>query len=314
MRLLPGPRRPQRFVLDSHEPDAHELLADRLVPSHGDPLTAFLLLLLASCGGKRAPTASWDATSVAAAAWEREVPFALSAGYTISIDAPTLGVSGSTRGGLLVHRPGRFRLEIFSPLGSPMVYIASDGKAVSLYLFSQNTWMGTNKAEETLRELTGGAAGLEDLISVMVGQLPFADADILGAERTDKGALQYIFGTPEGGRAEVELRENDLTTQSLYAFDESGKKVLTADYPDYMRVGKSRLPEDVSITIPGINLSLELSFDTWDEIGIIPDSFDVPAPPQAKKIDLLILLQKAREAREEGVMPGSLDELMGQGS
>jgi outer membrane biogenesis lipoprotein LolB len=274
-------------------------------------LTALLLLLMASCGGKRAPTASWDATSVAQAAWEREVPFALKAGYTISVDAPTLGVSGSTRGALLVHRPGRFRLEIFSPLGSPLVYIASDGKAASLYLFSQNTWMGTKKAEETLRELTGGAAGLEDLISVMVGQLPFADADILGAERTESGDLQYVFGTPQGGRAEVSLREKDLTTQSLNAYDEAGKQVLTADYNDYMRVGKNRLPEEVVMTIPGINLSLEMSFDTWDELGIIPDSFDVPAPPRSKQIDLLILLQKAREAREAGIQPASLDELMG---
>ena len=232
-------------------------------------MTALLFLLLASCGGKRAPTASWDAGSVAEAAWEREVPFALKAGYTISVDAPTLGVSGSTRGALLVHRPGRFRLEIFSPLGSPLIYVASDGKAASLYLFSQNTWMGTDKAEETLRELTGGAAGLEDLLSVMVGQLPFADADILSAERKDKETLQYIFGTPQGGRAEVSLREKDLTTQKL-------------------------------------------SFDTWDELGIIPDSFEVPAPPRSKQIDLLVLLQKAREAREEGVQPASLDELMGE--
>ncbi len=275
-------------------------------------MTALLFLLLASCGGKRAPTASWDAGSVAEAAWEREVPFALKAGYTISVDAPTLGVSGSTRGALLVHRPGRFRLEIFSPLGSPLIYVASDGKAASLYLFSQNTWMGTDKAEETLRELTGGAAGLEDLISVMVGQLPFADADILSAERKDKETLQYIFGTPQGGRAEVSLREKDLTTQKLNAYDESGKNVLSADYTDYMKVGKSRLPEEVVMTIPGVNLTLELSFDTWDELGIIPDSFEVPAPPRSKQIDLLVLLQKAREAREEGVQPASLDELMGE--
>lgn len=273
-------------------------------------MTALMLLAFTACGGKKAPVASWDATSVAEQAWAREVPFALKASYTVSVDAPSLGISGSTRGALLVHRPGRFRLEIFSPLGSPLVYVASDGKGASLYLFSQNTWMGTDKAEETMRELTGGAAGLEDIISVMVGQLPFADADILGSERVDKETLAYSFGTPVGGRADVTLREADLTMQSLQAYDEHEKLSFEADYTDYMRVGKSRLPEELVMVIPGINLTLELDFDTWDELGVIPDSFDVPAPPKAKKVDLLVLLTKAREAREEGVQPASLDELM----
>ena len=120
-----------------------------------------MLLFVAACGGdKKKPRALGDPVSIAEAAWARTVPFALQGSYSIAVSAPELGVAGTARGGLLVHRPHRFRLEVFSPLGSPLFYAAS-GDALSLYLVTERLWLGSDDAEGLLRKVTKGAAGVE---------------------------------------------------------------------------------------------------------------------------------------------------------
>ena len=268
------------------------------------------LLLLLACGDKPGPRASGDARSIAEEAWAREVPFALQGGYSISVDAPKLGVGGTTRGGLVVHRPEKFRLEIFSPLGSPLFYAASD-EALSFYLVTEDTYFHTENAEVLLRGVTGGSAGLQDLISLITGRLPFQDAELTDAVRNRKDQEStFTFAGPEGTKAVVVLDERTLTNKTIDAYDGSGRLVLHAEYEDYMKVGRSRLPEEALIQVPLIEFEMELEFDTWDELGVIPDVFTLPDPGSVKQVDLDELVEKAVEAAEAGERPESLDALM----
>ncbi len=273
-------------------------------------MTGLLLALTLSCGDKpKAPRALGDAQAVADAAWARAVPFALKAGYSVHIEAPRLGLSGTTRGALIVHRPGKFRLDIYSPLGSPLVYAASDGKALGIYVAPEKMWLGSDDAEGLLREMTGNAAGLEDLISLMTGRLPFQDAEILGAKTQGTEAI-YTFAGPEDTKAIVVLDPRKLTSRRIEAYDPSGAMVLESDYEDYAKVGRSLLPEEVRIKASSIDFLLELEFDVWDELGVIPDAFEVPAPPGSRVVDLDELVVKARVAAERGDKPQNLEQLL----
>ncbi len=273
-------------------------------------MTGLLLALTLSCGDKpNAPRPLGDAQAVADAAWQRAVPFALKAGYSVHIEAPRLGLSGTTRGALIVHRPGKFRLDIYSPLGSPLVYAASDGKALGIYVAPEKMWLGSDNAEGLLREMTGNAAGLEDLVALMTGRLPFQDAEIVGAKNQGDEAV-YTFKGPEDTKAIVVLDPRKLTSRRIEAYDPTGAMVLEADYEDYSKVGRTLLPEAVRIKASSIDFLLELEFDAWDEIGVIPDAFQVPAPPGSRVIDLDDLVVKARYAAEQGDKPRSLDELL----
>ena len=272
-------------------------------------MNALFLALVLGCGDKKAPRTLADPVELAAQAWERRVPFALKAGYSVSIDAPRLGVSGTTRGGLVVHRPGKFRLEIYSPLGSPLVYAASDGKQVGIYVVTEQLWLGSDDAEGLLRSVTGGSAGIEDLVSLMIGRMPFSDAEILD-RKVAEGLATYTFGGPEDTKANVALDVKTLTNHRIEAFDPDGALVLEADYEDYQKVGRSLLPEEVVINAESVQFKLELEFDSWDELGVIPDAFDVPAPKGSRQVDLDEMLEKARLARELGLQPQGLDELM----
>lgn len=270
----------------------------------------FVLLLLVACGDRNGPRTAVDPRSIAEDAWAREVPFALQGGYSVSIDAPSIGVRGTTRGGLLVHRPNRFRLEIFSPLGSPLFYAASD-TALSLYVVTQDIYFHTENAEALLRNVTGGAAGVEDLIALMTGRLPFQDAELMDAQRDRKAQEStFTFAGPKGTRAVVVLDDRLLTNKRIDAYDSDDRLVLHAEYEDYMKTGRSRLPEEALIEVPLIEFTMELEFDGWDELGVIPDAFTLPDPGSARKVDLDELIQKAIEARESGEMPETLDELL----
>lgn len=272
-------------------------------------MTGLLLAWVLGCGDKPPPKTIGDPMQLAASAWGRRVPFALQAGFSVSIDAPTLGIEGTTRGALVVHRPGKFRLEIFSPLGTPLVYAASDGKAFSVYIVPEKLWLGSDDAEGLLREVTGGSAGLEDFVSLLIGRMPFQDAEVLG-RKIHEGAAVYTFGGPDDTKAIVVLDVRSLTNQRIEAYDTDGALVLQSDYEDYTKVGRSLLPEEVAIKADAIQFGLELEFSSWEELGVIPDAFTIPSPRGSRELDLDDLMDKARLAREQGLKPQSLEALM----
>jgi len=255
--------------------------------------------LVAGCGGRKKPPrgepVSDDAGVLAAAAWGRELPEALRGGFSIRIDAPRLGVVGSTTGALIVHHPSRFRIEVFAPIVGPRLYAVSDGAAVNIFVVPQNTYYSGPDAEAVLREATGGAAGLKDLVALLVGRLPFQDAEIVEAQVGEASAV-YTFSGPEGTRAKVALDPRDLTTMELEAFDAKGQVVLSARYPEYKRRSGALLPEQVEIEVPSLEMSLALDFRGFDALDEPPEVFDLKAPSKAARVDLMEQMKSWAEA------------------
>ena len=159
--------------------------------------------------------------------------------------------------------------------------------------------------------MTGGAAGVEDLIALMIGRLPFQDAELMDAHR-DRKAMEstFTFAGPNGTRAVVVLDDRLLTNKRIDAYDKDDRLVLHAEYEDYMKSGRSRLPEEALIEVPLIEFTMELEFDGWDELGVIPDAFTLPDPGSTRQVDLDELIDKAVEAHESGEMPGTLEGLL----
>ncbi|MCB1129291.1 MAG: DUF4292 domain-containing protein, partial [Verrucomicrobiae bacterium] len=176
-----------------------------------------------------------------------------------------------------------------------LLYAVSDGAGLGVFDVRNNTFYSTKDAERLLREATGGAAGLDDLVSLMIGRLPFEDAEVTEVREID-GMSVFTFAGPEGTRAEVTLDPRTLTTRKVEAFDHLGQRVLTADYTDYLRVGGSRLPEEVRVEVPQIELKVSLEFNSWNELGRIPDSFTLPQPGGSTYVDLNAWVDKARES------------------
>ncbi len=252
---------------------------------------ALLLGALAlGAGCRRAPPApplpEVEPAALAAAAWGRFVPEVQRASFGLAIEAPRLGLSTRASGALVVDRPDRFRLEVYAPIVGPRLYVVSDGRAVNLYAVAQKTWMGGPDAEAVLREATGGAAGLEDLVDLLTGRMPFEDAEVVAVEAGEE-AVRYTFEGPEGTRAVVALDARQSTTRSVEAFDGAGRCVLRASYGAYRRKDRALVPEEVAIALPTAELEVALSFRSWEALDEAPDAFSLPAPEGAEVRDLV---------------------------
>ena len=252
-----------------------------------------LLLILLGCGPKQPPVPAvggFDTVEqVRDAAWARAVPSALQAKVSLNIDAPRQGIKGTARGGLLLHEPGHVRLDLFSPIGTPLLFLAADGEALRLFSTTRGAFLQAEDAESALRSFTGGAAGLNDVVSVLAGRLPFAGA-MLQASSRDDGVSRLTFASPQGAKAEVEVDEATLTTQTVRAFGASGELAFSATYGAYVNVGGALLPELVLVEIPPLDMRLTLTLSSWEVLAEVPTTFVLTPPEGIVPEDLLALL------------------------
>jgi hypothetical protein len=54
-----------------------------------------------------------------------------------------------------------------------------------------------------------------------------------------------------------------------------------------MKVGREQLPEELVLTVPTLGWTVELEFDVWDELGVIPNVFTLAPPPGVVEKDLV---------------------------
>lgn len=255
-----------------------------------------LTSLLVACGphtSERPPRVYTDATELMAAARARALPAALAGSYGIHIESPLLGIQGTTRGGLLVQEPNRFRLDVMSPFGTPLVYAVSDGVGFNIFVVNKNTLYATPDAEALLRDASGGAAGLADIVAVLVGRAPFAEREVIDVQ-DGEGEFVYTFAGPEGTRAELALDDADATTRRIAAYDAAGALALRAVYSEPLKIEGASLPGEVDVEVPALQLTVELSFKSWSPTEPGPEVFQAPAAAGAAAVDLGELLRKAR--------------------
>lgn len=252
------------------------------------------LLTLVACGGRHAPPEPpEDPAALAAAARARVLPPVLKVGFSLGVDAPRLGVSGTAKGGLIAARPDRLRLDLLTPFGTSLGTAASDGQTLAVYLSTKNTLYEAANAETLLRELTGGAAGFADLCTLLVGGLPFEGAEVLDLYQ-DRGQTTWTFAGPEGSRASLTLDDRRQVTTAVRAWDSAGREVLTADYTDYNKLDGTWLPDEVELTLPLQDIRLDLGFGRWEALPEAPPVFTLPAPRGAERVDLSAWLKEMR--------------------
>jgi outer membrane biogenesis lipoprotein LolB len=263
-------------------------------------LGSALSLGVAGCGPKKVSKA--EASRVVDDLRTRSLPRSLQARFQIRVGSN--GQSGTTTGAIITHMPDKFRLEILTPLGTPMISVASNGTAIHAWSQQKTTFYRGDDAFAVLGELTGGAVGMADVLQLMTGGLPLPDAPLLATESTDDGVI-FVLGAPEN----VRIRALVAPKKRLVRRVEIGKAPSSDsaelqevfaifDIADHMRIDGALYPEELTIEIPPVGWTLELTFHTWDELGQIPDVFDLTPPPGAHVSDLEQTLRKAAEDQQ----------------
>lgn len=226
-----------------------------------------------------APPAARPA-SVLDQARARPVPSPLQARFSFKIRSEALDLAGSTGGALIVDRPGHGHLAVLGPLGGPMLTVQTDGLGLAVAIPKDRRHLVALDAEQVLRETTGGIAGLDDLIGLMVGDLPLDAATVLSEQLQEGGDLAVVLEGPKGTSLLAVLDDLQATPVSLEARDADGKVVLTAAYEPFApREGDGALlPTRVQLAVPLLELDLDVRYKSWATPDPVPDVFGLAAP------------------------------------
>lgn len=252
------------------------------------------LALLAGCKHKapEPPPITVAATELVAQARARPLPGPIRATYGIDVDAGK--TSGSTRGAMVLSAPNQLRIDILTPLNTPLAYVASDGTALHAWVQQEGTFYRGDDAAAVLAGLLGGAVGGADAIAVLTGNLPLADAPLEAAAMDDeRGMLGATFRAPEGATLTAWLG-GDSAVYGLELTGADGAPLIVVDYADHEPVGEQLLPGEIDVRFPSVGWSVGLSVRSWDPLDEPPAVFSIAPPPGATEKDLLDTLEQLR--------------------
>lgn len=267
-------------------------------------LVVLLTVLFAtSCGQKRRiRMAQEQPDELVADLRKRPLPYALQALFNVKVSGPSL--QGTTSAGMVLSRPDRFNINVQTPLRTPLLYLASDGRVMHAYTHQDSTFYRGDDALAVLGELSGGAAGVPDLLLLLTGGLPLPDAKVLEVGVTE-GRIHVELAGPQDSRVsawvdpKTELfRRLEVRSMVDGALTDPW---VTAEIPNAMHFQGGWLPEELIIELPTLGWRAELTFHTWDELGVIPDVFVLAPPGGAAQKDLVETLREMAE--KQGVRP-----------
>lgn len=237
------------------------------------------LALLLSCGPKTPPAApETDVSATLEMARGRPAPSRAQVRFNIKIRSKPLEVAGSTGGGLVVDRPGRLHLEVFGPLGSSLLKVTSDGEALAVLLPKEERQLLSPSADEALREVSGGALGLDDLAGLLLGDLPFDVAELTDSRVLEDGTHQLDLQAPEGVAVQADVDPATGTPRHVIAMDGDGVTMVEATYGEFTELDGMLWPSEVELYLPAVDLTATLNYRSWKAIETVPDVFDLTAP------------------------------------
>ncbi len=258
--------------------------------------------LLIGCGKAVKPPQSpaQSAAAVLDMARARPILDPVRARFNIRLASATLDVNGSTGAGLVIARPAG-RLDIFGPLGGSLATFATDGVRVDVLSARDASHLVSDDADQALREITHGAAGITDVLGLLVGDLPFDTARPKGLRRLDDGGVHVTLDGPRGVSIDAILDPALGVPRHVEARDGDGALMLSASYADWAPAYDDGplAPGALLLHLPLLDLTLELNFRAWkglDASEVDPAVFSPKAPDSFKVGRLEDALRAAGES------------------
>lgn len=241
-----------------------------------------LAILLLAIGCVRPPVtvdAAGSPSEVLERARLRPTPDPVRARLHLKLRSRPLDLSSGTGGVLIVDRPGKGHLAILGPLGGPVATFTSDGTALAVAIPRDKRLLSSPRAHELLLEATGGMLGLDAVVGMTLGDLPFDGARVKSRKPREDGAVDVVLTGPNASRVEVLLDGPTATPRALSIYEKTGRVLIRASFdPFEARDDGTFLPTRVELEVPAFELELELRFKSWEILEQVPPVFDTAAP------------------------------------
>ena len=207
---------------------------------------------------------------------------------------------------VLIDHPDRFRVELLTPLGTPLLYLTSDGDSLHAWSQRDKVFYRGDEATDVLQRITGGSIGLSDFLALFTARLPMVDAEILHIGRTifdDEGVVLIMLG-PEDIRVRAVVDPQTGMVRSLRVdppdeksgFEEpEGEALMLVTYEGLERINKLVLPRHVHVSLPKLGWTVEMEAKKWKTIDQVPNAFSLSPPKGSTIKDLTEALRQLEE-------------------
>jgi outer membrane lipoprotein-sorting protein len=255
----------------------------------GRPFLLFLLvpLLLSACAGRPTlPSVTPPAEEVfQQVSARREALHGLKGLAYVKLSSPEKSLSGQQV--LFARLPGDLRVETLSPLGTPLLYIVTDGKEIRLYVPEENRYYQGAFEPRALSFAFPLALYPEEMVAFLLGGVPRMEPEklslrpdakeglwVLGLDSPSRGESQILWVHPESFHIlRAELHRPGLSLHLTYSSFRELKGVL---FPHQRRLISEDRKTRISAEFPEVDLNPE-----W---GV--QDFSLPVPRGATVLPL----------------------------
>lgn len=194
---------------------------------------------------------------------ERPVPDILRSRFRL-----TMAEGPSLEGRLIFHHPGRLRMEILNPLGTPELSIVATGEQLVILDHTERVRLSVGDGSNT--EV---AEELALWTEVLTGQVPALPSAVLWE---DADSTRFVAEGAFGLRMDITLAPTERTPR-LIDLSIGRTHLLTASYGPFVNLNGSLLPERVDVT--ALNVVLSIQVTRWEQPGSLPaKAFSAEAP------------------------------------
>lgn len=246
------------------------------------------------------------ATTLAAARHYREAAL-LPVNARFSLHLETGGKSVNASGAAVIRPPDHVRIEVSGPLGPPALVIAADGRAANVWQAGKGIYYQGLDADAVLRELTGGAGGLDLVTGLLLGQhvepaVPEAVtasppvAVMVGAD----AGWMWRWCDAAGTCLEETLTARGGHLVAVHAVGADGQTLLDATLTPQ---SGSPWPGRLTVSLPTLAVLADLRFMSWTPFSAPDGAFLLPAPAGATIVPLSLRKKAASEVPSSDTVP-----------
>ncbi|WP_257462421.1 DUF4292 domain-containing protein [Archangium lipolyticum] len=192
--------------------------------------------------------------------------------------------TGSVSAYLAAMRPGLLRVEMFDFFNRPVAVLVTDGQRFGLFQAQENTFYQGPATPRNLSRFLPVALPSEELVSVMLGQVPFIPAERMTLSLDEKERV-YVLTLQQGAVSQVlRIQPGNLR---VVRSEVRGTRAYDLEYDHFKEHGEFVLPHEVKLLASTADTSLGLRY-TDITLNESPDLtlFDLSAPEGVRVVEV----------------------------
>ena len=188
---------------------------------------------------------------------------------------------------LFVQRPAFLRIESLGPLGTPQLYLVTDGHELSLYNPGENRYYLGQATASHLSSALPVSLEPEEVVAFLLGGLPLSDYEIssVRADREENLWILDLISTSRGERQSLWIHPQSFLILRAEFHRPGASYRLT--FVDFHQIQGILFPERIHFT--SLESRAEISVE-YQEVELNPnwkeEDFHLPVPRGARVIPL----------------------------